>query len=298
MMTTRNSGADFIAVHPHGIEEYLRNPGRGTLYAVRDEAGSASSRRQKIVASAKSAGLEVVSLSKHEFERKARDLGISVEGRKLFLVGEPPSGRGEPASRSKPSGAAGKGPDPRGATKGTAFNSKLPRSFDEYLASIQEGRAARPRILLALQEVTDPQNLGAVIRVADQFQADAVLITKRRSASVTSAVSTASVGADRYVPVLEVTNIVRSLEQLKDLGFWVYGADLDGQHCSAAKLDGDLVIVLGSEGSGLGRLVRETCDGLLFIPTGGIVDSLNVSVASGILAYEVRRQQGFAYEQR
>lgn len=150
-------------------------------------------------------------------------------------------------------------------------------------------------LFLALQEVTDPHNLGAIIRIADQFQASGVIHTTRRSASVTDTVSRASAGADQYVPVFEVTNLVQSLKLLQSKGFWIYGAHMDGPGCNTLTLSQSTVIVLGSEGKGLGQLVTDTCDSLISIPTQGNIDSLNVSVAAGILAYEVRRQQGFPF---
>jgi len=147
-------------------------------------------------------------------------------------------------------------------------------------------------LVILLDGVTDPQNYGAILRSADQFGADLVLIPARRSASDTPAVSAASAGAMAWVPHAVVTNLTRALGQLKEKGFWIYGADMDGTPAHQAKLTGRVALVLGSEGRGLSRLVCETCDVVVSVPTRGQLDSLNVSVTAGILMYETRRQQG------
>jgi len=161
-------------------------------------------------------------------------------------------------------------------------------TLEEFLA----GFDADQGLVVLLDGVTDPQNYGAILRSADQFAADLVLIPARRSASDTPAVYGASAGAAAWVPHAVVTNLTRALGQLKDKGFWIYGADMDGTPAPQAKLTGRVALVLGSEGKGLSRLVGETCDVIVSIPTRGRLDSLNVSVSAGILMYETRRQQG------
>jgi len=161
-------------------------------------------------------------------------------------------------------------------------------TLEEFLASFDQDNG----LVVLLDGVTDPQNYGAILRSADQFAADLVLIPARRSASDTPAVSAASAGAMAWVPHAVVTNLTRALGQLKEKGFWIYGADMAGTTVAQAKLTGKVALVLGSEGKGLSRLVRDTCDVVVSIPTRGRLDSLNVSVSAGILMYEVRRQQG------
>jgi len=161
-------------------------------------------------------------------------------------------------------------------------------TLEEFLKDFDADNA----LVVLLDGVTDPQNYGAILRSADQFAADLVVIPARRSASDTPAVSAASAGAMAWVPHAVVTNLTRALGQLKEKGFWIYGADMDGTPASEAKLTGKVALVLGSEGKGLSRLVRDTCDVVLSIPTRGRLDSLNVSVSAGILMYETRRQQG------
>lgn len=161
-------------------------------------------------------------------------------------------------------------------------------TLEEFLAGFEADQG----LVVLLDGVTDPQNYGAILRSADQFAADLVLIPARRSASDTPAVYGASAGAAAWVPHAVVTNLTRALGQLKDKGFWIYGADMDGTPAPQAKLTGRVALVLGSEGKGLSRLVRDTCDVIVSIPTRGRLDSLNVSVSAGILMYETRRQQG------
>lgn len=161
-------------------------------------------------------------------------------------------------------------------------------AFEEWLGRLQ---ADTPALVLVLDGVTDPQNLGAILRSADKFDVDLVITPNRRSAGTGPTVAAASAGALAWVPQAVVPNLARALKQLKEAGFWVYGADLGGIPASEAGLQGRVVLVMGAEGRGLGRLVSETCDRIITIPTGGHVDSLNVSVATGILLYEVRRHE-------
>lgn len=148
-------------------------------------------------------------------------------------------------------------------------------------------------LVLLLDSITDPHNFGAILRSADQFGVDLVVVTERKSAPLTQAVVASSAGAANYVKLVPVANLVQAIELLQANNFWVYGADLRGQNLREMRLVGRIALVLGSEGMGLHRLVREACDGLLRIPAAGHVDSFNVSVAAGILLYEIRRQQGW-----
>jgi 23S rRNA (guanosine2251-2'-O)-methyltransferase len=146
-------------------------------------------------------------------------------------------------------------------------------------------------LVLLLDAVTDPRNLGAIVRSADVFGADAVVIPHRRSAHETQAVRTTSAGAVEWVPIVSVANLARAIATLKEAGYWVYGAEARGEDPAGVDLVGRVALVLGAEGAGLHRLVRDSCDRTLGIPISGHVDSLNVSAAAAILMYEVRRQQ-------
>ena len=146
--------------------------------------------------------------------------------------------------------------------------------------------------LLLLDELQDPQNVVALIRSADAAGVHGVLLPKRRSCPLNMVVAKISAGAVNYVPVVQIGNIVQTLRSLKEQGFWVAGADMDGESLYFdADLDRPLVLVIGAEGKGLGRLVKENCDMLVRIPMQGGVNSLNASAAGAILMYEVVRQR-------
>ncbi len=150
-----------------------------------------------------------------------------------------------------------------------------------------------PALLLVLDGVQDPHNLGACLRVADAFGAHAVLAPKDRAVGLTPTVAKVASGAADSVPYLQVTNLSRCLRDLQQAGLWILGADEAGaEDITAARLDGPIAWVLGAEGEGLRRLTREHCDALYRIPMRGTVESLNVSVAAGVCLYESRRQRG------
>lgn len=149
--------------------------------------------------------------------------------------------------------------------------------------------------LIILDQIEDPHNLGAIIRSAESFGFDGVIIPERRSASVSPIVYKTSAGAINNINVIMVKNINRAIEEIKEAGFWVYG--LAGEASSPidkTDLKGKVCLVVGNEGKGLSRLVRENCDILINIPMKGFVNSLNASVASAIAMYEVLRQNGFS----
>ncbi len=149
-------------------------------------------------------------------------------------------------------------------------------------------------LIIALDHVTDPGNLGAVARTAEVVGADALLVPSRRSAAVTPAAWKAAAGALAHVPLVKETNLVRALERLKSHGYWVAGATEQAEQTAwDAPLEGRLVLVMGSEGEGLARLTKDTCDFLVRLPQAGRVGSLNVAQATTALAYEwLRRRQG------
>jgi 23S rRNA (guanosine2251-2'-O)-methyltransferase len=148
-------------------------------------------------------------------------------------------------------------------------------------------------LIVVLDSVTDPRNLGAVLRAADGAGAIGVVIPKDRAVGVTAAAVKASAGASEHVSVVRETNLRRAIDRMKEAGVWVYAAEVGGTTYSELNLSGSVALVLGSEGRGVRRLVREGCDGAVSIPMVGAVESLNVSVAAAILLYEVRRQRGW-----
>ena len=161
-------------------------------------------------------------------------------------------------------------------------------SADALLAALASREKA---FVVVLDSITDPHNTGAIIRSADQFAVDAVVLPERRSAGDFQTVSKISAGAAAWVPLLYTANLVRTVEKLKRNGFWVFGADAQGEPLPHTKFPDKTLLIMGSEGSGISRLLKASCDSFTAIPTSGKLDSLNVSVAAGILMYEVRRQQ-------
>ena len=156
----------------------------------------------------------------------------------------------------------------------------------EDILAVSESKGLPP-FIIAADGIQDPHNLGAIIRTAEAAGADGVIIPKRRSASVTSTVYKTSAGAASWIKVARVSNLASTLEELKKHNIWIYGAEADGTPFHKAKLTGGVCLVIGSEGQGLSRLVRETCDQVLSIDMYGHVNSLNASVSAGVLMYEV-----------
>lgn len=147
--------------------------------------------------------------------------------------------------------------------------------------------------VLVLDEITDPQNLGAIIRTAEAAGVHGVIIPKRRAVGLTSVVAKASAGAVSYVPVARATNMARTLDELKNAGLWIIGTDADGEKTFyESDMKGPIAIVTGSEGQGMSRLVRENCDFIVSIPMKGKITSLNASAATALMVYEVVRQRG------
>lgn len=166
----------------------------------------------------------------------------------------------------------------------------------EYVTPDEILRQAREKgetpLVVVCDELTDPHNLGAVIRTAECAGAHGVIIPKRRSAGITAIVAKTSAGAVSHLPVARVANIPALLRELKDEGLWIFGADASGDRTLyEADLKGAAAIVIGSEGDGMGRLVRESCDFLVRIPMHGKINSLNASAAAAILLYEAVRQR-------
>jgi 23S rRNA (guanosine2251-2'-O)-methyltransferase len=160
-------------------------------------------------------------------------------------------------------------------------------------SGLEEILSAPEPLILVLDGVTDPRNLGAVLRAADGAGASGVVIPKDRAVGVTAAAVKASAGASEHVRVARETNLRRATGRMKEAGLWVYAAEVGGTPYTELDLAGPVALVFGSEGRGVRRLVREACDGEVSIPMLGAVQSLNVSVASAVLLYEARRLRGW-----
>lgn len=163
-------------------------------------------------------------------------------------------------------------------------------TVEDILAAAKE--RGKPPFIIIADEIEDPHNLGAIIRTAEAAGADGLIIPKRRSASLNATVFKTSAGAAAWLKVARVPNLVDAIKRLKEQGVWVYGMEADGTPYDKADLSGAVALVIGSEGFGLGRLVRENCDMILSLPMNGKVNSLNASVSAGILMYEVVKHRG------
>ena len=163
------------------------------------------------------------------------------------------------------------------------------KTVEDMLAlAAEKGEAP---FLIVCDDIEDPHNLGAIIRTADACGAHGVIIPKRHGVSLTYAVGKVSAGAVEYVPVARVPNLAAALDDLKKKGFWVYGADMGGKPWNEQDYSGAVALVIGSEGRGISRLVKEKCDFIVSLPMKGKINSLNASVAAGILMYEVVRSR-------
>lgn len=160
-------------------------------------------------------------------------------------------------------------------------------------SGLEEVLSGPDPLVLVLDGVTDPRNLGAVLRAADGAGASGVVIPKDRAVGVTPVAVKASAGASEHARVARVTNLRRAIDRMKEAGLWVYAAEAGGTSHTGLDLSGPVALVLGSEGRGVRRLVREGCDGAVSVPMLGAVESLNVSVAAAVLLYEARRQRGW-----
>lgn len=156
----------------------------------------------------------------------------------------------------------------------------------EDIFALAEERGESPFIIV-LDKIEDPHNLGAIIRTAECAGAHGVIIPERRSAGLSYTVEKTSAGALEYMPVVRVKNISAVLQKLKDKGIWVYGADMDGEHYKKVNFDGAVALVIGNEGKGISPLVAKDCDVIVSLPMTGKINSLNASVAAGILMYEI-----------
>ncbi|MHB9292946.1 putative 23S rRNA (guanosine2251-2'-O)-methyltransferase [Hollandina sp. SP2] len=180
-------------------------------------------------------------------------------------------------------------PDHRGIALQVADSQQTTAiTLDGFIAALGERQHV---LVMILDEITDPHNYGAILRSCDQFGVDLVITRHRRIAKHAQSISQTSAGAVSWVPVIEVPNLPRAVQDLQDARFWIYGADMKGGPIYEQDLRGRLALILGGEGTGISRLLRERCDALVGIPRKGRIDSLNVSVAAGIVCYEVLRQR-------
>ncbi len=160
----------------------------------------------------------------------------------------------------------------------------------EDIFALSESRGEHPFVIIC-DEIEDPHNLGAIIRTAECAGAHGIIIPKRHGASLTWAVGKASAGAVEYMPVVRVGNLASAIDELKEKGLWIYSADMDGKLWCETDFSGAVALVIGSEGKGVSRLIREKSDFIVSLPMKGNINSLNASVAAGVLMYEVAKQR-------
>ena len=163
-------------------------------------------------------------------------------------------------------------------------------TLEEILALARE--KGEPPFLVVLDGITDPHNLGAIVRTAECMGAHGVILPERRAVGLTTAAMKAAAGALEWIKVARVTNLTRALETLKAQNVWTYATDMDGEDYRRVNFSGGCALVIGAEGQGVSRLVRETCDQVVSIPMKGHIDSLNASVAAGVILAEIARQRG------
>lgn len=171
-----------------------------------------------------------------------------------------------------------------------AFTSDFNYSTVDDILAVAE-KKGQPNFILILDGIEDPHNFGSIIRVAECLGVDGIIISKNRACPVTDTVTKVSAGAIEHVKIAKVTNINTEIERLKERGVWVYACELGGDDLDRANLNGNIAIVMGSEGKGVSRLTRELCDGVVTMEMQGRVNSLNVSVATGIVLYEAVRKR-------
>lgn len=169
------------------------------------------------------------------------------------------------------------------------FASKEYCSVEDILSFAKE--TEKPAFIIICDSIEDPHNLGAIIRTAECCGVHGIIIPERRSASLNATVAKSASGALEYMRVARVTNLANTIDMLKENGVWIYGADMDGQDYKSFDLTGSIAIVIGNEGKGLSQLVQKKCDGIISLPMFGQINSLNASVAAGVLMYEAASQR-------
>lgn len=248
----------------HAIEEKIRSLKEGTTPEFKLYYSKPGPRVKKILEAAKKAGVTCEQTDDKTLDKYVADL--------------------DPVLR-----------DHRGLVMETAGKSKAPSNLVDFEVWLKKlGTAGQEKAtVVILDKITDPHNVGAIIRSCDQFGAGLVVLPEHNSASDIAAnevIGRSSAGASAWVPVAVVKNLVRTVEQLKEAGFWIYGADAGGTTCTQIDFAPKTALIMGSEGSGIDVLLHKKCDTIVSIPTCGKIDSLNVSVAAGVLLYELYRK--------
>ncbi len=246
----------------HAVEERLRRYSAGnengiSLHIFYSKPGP---RIKKIIALANSCGVENSVVSEKQLDTMADSLNAEAREHRGIIL----------------------------SVEGEGERGKNLMDLNQWISTCPENA-----LVVLLDSVTDPHNVGAIIRSCDQFGADLVIIPDHRGADAkdNQIVARTSAGSSSWVPIATVTNLVRSVQTLKDNGFWIYGADAGGTKLHEVEFAAKTCIIMGSEGTGIAHLLEEQCDTIVSIPTCGKIDSLNVSVAAGVLLYECYRRK-------
>lgn len=246
----------------HSIEEKVRaGKNQSNLKIFYSKAGP---RVKKIIEEANKAGIKVSQVADSELNKLVENLDKTLQDHRGIVM----------------------------KIENTSSNPTNLVNFNDWIKSTAhtEGKST----VVILDKVTDPHNVGAILRSCDQFGANLVIIPEHNSANditENEVIGRTSAGASAWVPVAIVNNLVRAAEQLKDAGFWIYGADAGGDTLGKIDFPPKSAIIMGSEGTGISQLLEKQCDSIISIPTCGKIDSLNVSVAAGVLLYELYRRQ-------
>ena len=258
--------SELILTGFHAVEERVRNASvnKDTVSSMQIFYSKPGPRIKKILEQAKKAGIAYSQTDDKTLDDMTKSLGNAARDHRGIVI--------------RITGAEAK-PD-------------IIVDFDNWLNDVGSKAEGRCTVVV-LDSVTDPHNVGAILRSADQFGASLVIMPERHSSNKINdndVIQRSSAGAASWVTCSVVTNLVRCVEKLKSNGFWVYGADAGGTSVQEGKFADRTVLVMGSEGTGISRLLKEQCDSIVSIPTCGKIDSLNVSVATGVLLYEIYRQ--------
>ena len=272
----------------HSIEEKVRSQKKGTPSGYKIYFSKPGPRVKKILAAAKEAGITCEQTDDSKLDQLVSGLDETLRDHRGIVM-EISGGDKKAAAANlvdfdswvkTHSGDAGTGDAGKSGATGA-------------VGSVGNGQSAAARcIVVILDSITDPHNVGAILRSCDQFGASLVVIPEHNSASDIAGnevIGRTSAGASAWVPVAIVNNLVRAAEQLKQAGFWVFGADAGGQNCRTIDFPSKSVLIMGSEGTGIATLLEKQCDTIVSIPTCGKIDSLNVSVAAGVLLYELSK---------
>ena len=259
------TGFHAIEESVNAIQKYKKNPQNVKLFYSK-----VGPRVKKILATAKEAGVSSVQVENSKLDDLVKDLPAALQDHRGIVL--------QKDVQNKENSSANY----------VEFDSWLKQAEQSFLSE------KKSITVVVLDKITDPHNVGAIIRSCDQFGVSLVVMPEHKSSNDienNDVIARSSAGASAWVPVAIVNNLVRTVEKLKESGFWVYGADAGGETCGKIDFAEKTVLIMGSEGQGISQLLEKQCDTIVSIPTCGKIDSLNVSVATGVLLYEIFRRK-------